>query len=137
LLVANGGPVLFFDGVCNLCSGSVQWIIRHDSQAHIRFAALQSELATQLLAGSGVDPTELASLVFMAEGQVFTHSTGVLKMTALLDKPWSYARVLLVVPRPIRDLVYRFVAKNRYRWFGQKDQCWIPTPALRARFLAD
>ena len=133
----DGDPVLFFDGVCNLCNGSVQWIIGHDSKRRILFAALQSDYAsTHLPVDNRIDRAALDTLIFVHNGEASLRSTGVLKMSALLDKPWCYVRVLLVIPRPIRDFVYRIVARYRYRWFGKTDECWVPTPELRARFVS-
>ena len=129
------GPVVLFDGVCTLCTGVVRWIIRHDPNARIRFASLQSDVGTKLMGEYGYDPAALDTFVFIDDGKAFDRSTAALRMSGALDAPWNYAHVLLAVPRPVRDLVYRIVAKNRYRWFGQKAECFIPTPALRARFL--
>ena len=133
--MALEGSVVLFDGVCNLCTGVVQWIIRHDPQARIRFASLQSPIGAETMRTYGFDPAVLDTFVFVSGGRAYDRSTAALRMVGELGAPWKYARVLLVIPRPLRDFVYRVVAKNRYRWFGQQTECWIPTPALRLRFL--
>jgi predicted DCC family thiol-disulfide oxidoreductase YuxK len=130
------GPVLFFDGVCNVCSASVQFVITHERTPTLRFASLQSDLARQVLPPLGVDPGRLESLVLVEDGVAFSHSTGALRTARYLRTPWSWVAALVVVPRPLRDLVYRLIAASRYRLFGKKDACWLPSPALRARFLA-
>ena len=148
--VVADGPVVLFDGVCNLCNGAIQFILDHerDREPRLRFAPLQSELARGLLecafgvekatalregqSGSG-DPD---SLVLVEGAQGFTHSTGALRIARHLQAPLSWLRVLVVVPRPLRDLVYRLIARNRYRWFGKAETCRVPTSELRARFLA-
>lgn len=129
------GPILLFDGVCNLCNNSVQFIIRHDKNAKIKFASLQSEIGQELLQKHNLDTTSLQSLVLIENGKAFTHSTGALKVARLLDGGWTLLYGFIVIPAFIRNAVYRFIGKNRYRWFGKKDHCMIPTPDLKARFL--
>lgn len=146
-------PVVLFDGVCNLCNGSVQWIIRRDRRGRFRFAALQSEAGRSLLrraaeAAAGGDGPEGRALrlaaapepetiVLIADGRVMTHSGAVLGIARRMGLPWSLCAAGLVIPRPLRDAIYRGVARRRYRWFGRTEACMVPTPALRARFLPD
>jgi predicted DCC family thiol-disulfide oxidoreductase YuxK len=127
--------ILFFDGVCNLCNGTVQWIVRHDKAQQIQFAALQSACAEQKLLPLGIDPSKLESMVFLEDGVAYTRSTGVLRLARALGAPYSWAVVLLLVPAPLRDFFYKILAKNRYAWFGQRDSCMVPTPELKKRFL--
>jgi predicted DCC family thiol-disulfide oxidoreductase YuxK len=134
--VSSTGPILFFDGVCNLCSASVQFIIEHEAQPTIRFASLQSDLARQTLPPLGVDPARLESLVFVEGGVATTKSTAALRIARHLKAPWRWLAAFVVVPRVLRDVVYGLIAANRYRLFGKKDACWLPTPDLKARFLA-
>lgn len=129
------GPILFFDGVCNLCSASVQFIIEHERAPTIRFASLQSALAKATLPPLGVDPTALESLVFVEDGTATVRSTAALRISRHFRSPWSVFRFFSWVPTIIRDAVYLLVAKNRYRLFGKKDSCWMPTPELKQRFL--
>ena len=130
-------PILLFDGVCNLCDASVQFVMRHDPEERFRFASLQSEAARPYLDRAGLDASYLASLVLVDEaGDVHVGSDAALGVGKRLSAPWrQLASAGAVVPRPVREAVYRFIAKHRYRVFGQKDACRIPTPAERARFL--
>jgi predicted DCC family thiol-disulfide oxidoreductase YuxK len=133
---ASDGPVLFFDGVCNLCSASVQFIIAHEASPTIRFASLQSALAQQTLPPLGVDPTRLESLVFVEGSVATTRSTAALRIARHLKAPWRWLGLFVIVPQVVRDVVYGLIARNRYRLFGKKEACWLPTPDLKARFLA-
>lgn len=128
--------VLLFDGVCNLCNGIVQFIIERDPDAHIKFAPLQSPVAVQLLAGHPNRANLPDTVVLVEDGQLYVRSTAALRAARHLRFPWFLARVFLIVPRPLRDRVYDWVARHRYGWFGKRDTCMVPTPELRARFLA-
>ena len=131
------GPLLLFDGVCNLCDGAVQFVMRHDRHARFRFAPLQSNAAQPILARAGLDARYLDSLVFVDEaGGVHVGSDAALGVGRRLDAPWNgLAAVGRFVPRRLRDAAYRAVARHRYRVFGQKEACRTPTPEERARFL--
>ncbi|MBJ6145176.1 thiol-disulfide oxidoreductase DCC family protein [Hymenobacter sp. BT559] len=133
-------PTILFDGVCNLCNGFVQAVIRYDAAGRFRFAALQSDAAQALLAaagqphlaGSAAGPD---SVVLVEDGRVYTHSTAVLRIAGHLGALGQVAQVGWLLPRTWRDALYRYVARHRYRWFGRQESCLLPTPALRARFL--
>lgn len=127
--------VVLFDGVCNLCNGFVQFIIRNDPAGRFHFGALQSAGAQALLAGSPLDPAALDTVIYVRRGQVLTRSSAALHILRGLRSPWPLAAVFFIVPGPVRDAVYRWVARNRYRWFGKRESCMLPTPELRARFL--
>jgi predicted DCC family thiol-disulfide oxidoreductase YuxK len=128
-------PIVLFDGVCNLCNGSVQFILKRDSQARFRFASLQSEAGRSLLVQHGLDPEALSSVVVIEGGRVWQESSAALRIARHLPGLWKLLRVFLVIPRPLRDAVYRLIARNRYRWFGKTETCWLPTPELKGRFL--
>lgn len=128
-------PTILFDGVCNLCNGSVQFILRRDPQARLRFASLQSEAGRRLVTEQGLDPEVLNSVILIEDGKVYRESAAALRIARHMDGAWKLLRVLVLIPRPIRDAVYRLIARNRYRWFGKSETCWLPTPELRARFL--
>lgn len=130
-------PILLFDGVCNLCDGAVQFVMRHDGAERFRFASLQSEAARPYLDRAGLDAGYLQSLVLIDEGgRAHVGSDAALETGRRLDPPWSHLAALgLAVPKPLREAVYRAVAANRYRVFGKKDACRLPTPAERGRFL--
>ena len=128
-------PLLLFDGVCNLCNGSVLWVIRRDPAGRFRFASLQSEVGRQLLAEAGLPPSALSTVVLYADGRFYTRSDAALGVLARLGSPWSWLAVFRLVPRALRNRLYDWIAGNRYRWFGKKESCMIPTPELRNRFL--
>jgi predicted DCC family thiol-disulfide oxidoreductase YuxK len=115
--------VVMFDGTCNLCSGVVQFIIARDPDARFRFAPLAA--------------IEAETIVLVDRGSTFTRSTAVLRIARRLCFPWPVMYLLILVPRPIRDAVYDFVARRRYRWFGRREACLVPTADLKARFLID
>ena len=131
-------PVVLFDGVCNLCNAAVQWLVERDPAGRFRYASLQSDAARALLSAHlGEDGIEALpdAMVLVDEAGVHTRSTAALRIAAKLGLPWKALAVLLVVPRFVRDGVYRFVARNRYRWFGHREACMVPTPELARRFL--
>jgi len=129
-------PVVLFDGVCNLCSGSVQFLIEHDPEAKLRFAPLQSAVARELLEGVGLHDYDFDSIVLVEGEEYYTKSTAALRIARRLDRPWSLLWTLRYVPRVLRDAVYDVVASSRYAVFGKKDRCMVPTPDVRDRFLA-
>jgi len=126
---------VLFDGTCNLCNGSVQFILRRDPRARFRFASLQSAVAQRLLAERGVAGTLPDSIVLLAGDRLRTKSAAALAIARGLRWPWPLLSVFWLVPWPLRDLVYDWIARNRHHWFGRREECWVPTPALRARFL--
>jgi predicted DCC family thiol-disulfide oxidoreductase YuxK len=128
-------PVILFDGVCNLCNAAVQFVIARDPKQHFRFASLQSSYGQAIAQKAGLSTTDLSSFILYENGEVYTRSTGALKTTKGLSGGWPLLYAFIIVPKFIRDAVYNFIAKNRYRWFGKKESCWVPTPALKALFL--
>ena len=133
----NEHLVILFDGVCNLCNSFVNFVLDRDPQSRFQFAALQSPAAARLLTelGRPVPKPEPDTIVLVQNGTVYERSTAALRVARRLSGAWKLLYVFIIVPRPLRDIVYRFVARNRYRWFGRKDVCRVPTPELRARFL--
>lgn len=129
-------PTLLFDGVCNLCSGAVQFILAHERpNSPLRFTSLQSDAGQALLQHAGLRTDFLESLVLIDNGRAYTESSAALRTAAYLKAPWRWVRLFLIIPYFLRDPIYRWIARNRYRWFGQKTECWLPTPDLKARFL--
>ena len=127
-------PVVFFDGVCNLCNGTVDFIIGRDRAGKFRFASLQSEYAREVLPAEDV-MGELNSIVLLDRGVLHRRSTAALRIARDLSGPWPLFYACILIPAPLRDLVYRVIARYRYRWFGRSESCRVPTAALRARFL--
>lgn len=128
--------LLFFDGVCNLCTGVVQFIIKRDKSAQFRFASLQSSVGEDFLKENKMPTDEFASFVYLRDGKTFIRSDAALNIARDLGGLWTLAYGFIIVPRFIRDAVYNWVARNRYKWFGKTDVCMLPTPELKARFVA-
>lgn len=128
-------PVVIFDGECNFCSSIVAFVIKRDGRGVFRFTPFQSETGKALLEGHGVRDGYFDSFILVDEGRLYTKSDAALRLFRRLGGLWSLAYALIVVPGFVRDAVYDFVARNRYRWFGKKDECMIPGPEVRERFL--
>ncbi|MCS7037951.1 MAG: thiol-disulfide oxidoreductase DCC family protein [Saprospiraceae bacterium] len=132
---AQSSPLLLFDGVCHLCAGSVQWVLKRDKKGIFRFAPLQSEVGQQALKGLGVSEN-VDSVVLIIGQRAYVRSDAALEVARRLDFPWSLLAVFRVVPRLVRDAVYDWIARHRYRWFGRSETCWVPKAEWRARFLS-
>ena len=130
-------PILLFDGHCNLCNAWVQYVVNRDSSSTIRFASLQSGAGRRLLEEHKLDENYIESLVFFEEERYSVSSNAALRTLSYLDSWQKHLIFLAVVPRSLRDLVYRFIARNRYMWFGRREQCMVPTAELSQRFLED
>ena len=128
-------PVVFFDGFCNLCNGAVQFTIERDRKNVFRFSSLQSDYAQDILRPFAMEPKRGESMVLLENGKVYERSTAALRVAKRLGGFWPLLYVFIVVPRFIRDAVYNYVGKNRYKWFGKEESCWVPTPELKEKFL--
>jgi len=128
---------ILFDGVCNLCNGFVQFVIARDPAARFRFATLQSDAASAVLRDAGVTAPLPDSIVLVEDGAAHVRSGAALRILRGLRFPWPLAYALIIVPRVVRDRAYDFIAAHRYRWFGRRESCWLPTPDLKRRFLND
>ena len=127
--------VVLFDGVCNFCNGAVNFVINRDRDGFFKFATLQSEAGEELLNKYGIDKVETDSVVLIEDDRAYLHSSAALRIVRKLPGLWPILYAFIIVPKSIRDWVYRLFAKHRYRLFGRQDQCMIPTPEIRARFL--
>ncbi|MFO7719860.1 MAG: thiol-disulfide oxidoreductase DCC family protein [Gillisia sp.] len=128
--------IILFDGVCNLCNNSVNFIIEHDKNDIFRFASLQSEIGRKLTSERGIDPEELDSIVLIEPGVAyFKKSTAALEISKELSGGYAMLKHFSFLPEGLRDGVYDLIANNRYKWFGKKESCMIPTPELKAKFL--
>jgi len=128
-------PVIVFDGVCALCSRWVRFLLRFDRAGRYRFAAMQGAHGRRLLSAHGLDPDDPMSFLLLEDGRALTDSDAILRVLAGLGGPWRLATSARLLPRRWRDAAYRALARNRYRWFGRHDACYLPTPAQAARFL--
>ncbi len=128
------GALILFDGVCNLCNRSVQFIIKRDPEGYFRFCSLQSERGRQLLSEYGVS-SETDSIVLIEKGKSYIKSGAALRICKHLSGGWKLLAFFLIIPAFIRDFIYDFVARNRYRWFGKREECMIPSAEIKSRFL--
>jgi predicted DCC family thiol-disulfide oxidoreductase YuxK len=135
----RNSPVVIFDGVCNLCNAAVRFIIARDPHTVFRFAARQSGAAGRLLelsrSGGGATPPD--SVILIENARAYVQSTAALRIARRLRFPWPLVYGLIIVPRPLRDWAYDFIARRRYRWFGKRETCQLPTPDEQKRFLAE
>ncbi len=132
----NNKKIILFDGICNLCNGAVTFIIKHDKKDIFRFASLQSEFGKKLVQDRGMNPEELDSIILIEPGVAYYRkSTAALEIARDLSGGYSLLKNFLFIPESLRDGIYNFIAKNRYKWYGKKESCMIPTPELKAKFL--
>ena len=131
----DNNPIILFDGVCNFCNGAVNFTIKRDKKRTLKFAPLQSDAGQQLLRQFNLSTNQFNSFVFIEKGVVYTQSTAALKVSKYLTTFWPLLQGFIIVPAFIRDGIYNFIAKNRYKWFGKKEQCMMPTTAIKERFL--
>lgn len=133
--MADKAPIILFDGVCNFCNGAVNFVLKQDKKAVFRFAPLQSEAGKSLLKQYQLSEHDFDSFVLVDRGRVFKKSSAALQVMNKLPWYWKEAQILRIIPVFLRDAIYDFIADHRYKWFGKKEQCMIPTPELRDRFL--
>lgn len=127
--------VILYDGVCNLCNGFVQFILLRDPKGYFHFASLQSTLGQQILAAANMDKKALGTVILLENKQLYTHSDAPLRIARKLPGAWPVLYGFILVPKFIRDAIYRFVARNRYNWFGKQESCLLPRPEWKTRFL--
>lgn len=133
--IVENHPVIFFDGVCNLCNSSVNFIIDRDPKKTFRFSSLQSEYAKKNLLPNFGGQNQPDSIVLKRKGRIYIKSSAALRVAAKMPGLWPLLMIFWIIPKPLRDAIYDLVARNRYKWFGKKDACRIPSPELRERFL--
>ncbi|WP_124980535.1 thiol-disulfide oxidoreductase DCC family protein [Nonlabens xiamenensis] len=127
--------IILFDGVCNLCNSAVLFIIKRDKKDRYRFAALQNDIGGKLLAHHRIDPDKTDSIVLIRDGKAYTKAGAALRIARYLSGGWPLLSALLILPKFLTNTVYDYIAHHRYQWFGKKEQCMIPTPELKAKFL--
>ena len=128
-------PIILFDGVCNFCNAGVNFIIRQDKKNIFRFAALQSKAGQELADKYQLPKENFNSFILIDKGKVYNRSTAGFKVYSKLPWYWKWTQLFWIVPRFITDAIYDLIARNRYKWFGKKEECMIPTPEIRSRFL--
>lgn len=134
--IPENKKIILFDGVCNLCNNAINFVIEHDKKDTFRFASLQSDVGRKLVMERGIDPEILDTIILIEPGVAYYEkSTAALKISQDLSGGYSLLKHFLFLPESIRDGVYNLVAANRYKWFGKKESCMIPTPELKAKFL--
>lgn len=133
--ISETSPVVLFDGVCNLCNSVVQLVIRHDKKKQFRFASLQSDFGQKILQQFHLPMIEFNSFIYLENGKLYTKSTAALRVAKKMDRPWKLLYSFTIVPPFIRNGVYNWVARNRYKWYGKQETCWLPSPDLQARFI--
>jgi len=131
----DGNPIILFDGVCNFCSGVVNFIIERDTKGVFRFAPLQSDAGERILEHFDLAGEDFDTFVLVEGEEAYIKSTAALRMCRLLGGFWKLLYVFIVIPAPIRDAAYDYIARNRYKWFGKKEECMVPGPEVRRRFL--
>ena len=131
----SNNPVIFFDGVCNLCNAAVQFVIEHDADSTFKFTALQGEYAKKMLPEFDVDTSKINSIILVQNSKLYTKSSAALIIAKKLNGLLPLLYVFIIVPKFIRDWIYDIVAKNRYKWWGRQESCWLPTPELKSRFF--
>jgi predicted DCC family thiol-disulfide oxidoreductase YuxK len=131
----EGKKIVLFDGVCNLCSSSVQFILKRDKKNQFLFGSLQGKAGQEYLKKFNLPADTFNSFMLVESDKLYTHSSGALRMLKYLGNGWQLLYAFIIVPKFIRDGVYNIIAKNRYKWFGKKEECWIPSAELKAKFL--
>lgn len=127
--------IVIFDGICNFCNSSVNFIIARDPEGKFSFAPMQGEAAKMLMKQHGIDNPDLDTFLLIKNGKLYQRTDAALEIAKDLTGYWKYCRVFLILPAPLRDIFYRLLAKNRYRIFGKREVCMVPTPDVRERFL--
>lgn len=135
-LIPKDKKLILFDGVCNLCNSSVQYVINHDKHDVFLFAPLQSETGKKIISHFNINTAKTDSIILYSEEKGIVYkSTAAIKIALKLGFPQNLLSVFLIVPPFIRNWVYNFIAKNRYKWYGKREECMIPTPELKSKFL--
>lgn len=129
-------PILLFDGYCNFCNSSVQFILKHEKRKQLVFASLQSDVGKELLQQYNIDSTKIDSLVLIENNKAYIKSSAAIRLTKYLKGLYPLAQLFLIIPYLIRNLVYDYIAKNRYKWFGKSESCMIPDQSIANRFLS-
>ncbi len=135
-MLENQNGIILFDGVCNFCHSSVNTIIRYDKKKYFRFAPIQSALGQELMNKFGLDPIQFDSVILIDHNKAYTYSSAVLHILKKMGGIFSLGYVFIIVPPIIRNGIYKWFSRNRYKWYGKKDSCMVPTAEIRSRFIS-
>ena len=135
MVIPSGKKIVLFDGVCNLCSSSVQFILKRDKKNQFLFGSLQGDYGQRVLQHYHLPTDNFNSFMLLEGDKLYTRSSGALRMLKHLGGGWGLLYGFMIVPKFIRDSVYNFIATNRYKWFGKKEACWLPRPEWKEKFL--
>ena len=127
--------IIIFDGVCNLCNASVDFVIRRDRKGYFQFTANQNETGRRILTEQGLDPDDVSTVFLYENGKLYRKSTAALRIARKLPFPWMLGYAFMIIPNFLRNIVYDFIARNRYKWMGKKETCRLPSPEEAARFV--
>ena len=133
--MSESNPIILFDGVCNLCNKTVQFVIKKDREKKFRFASLQGSSGQRILKDLKIPADIFHSFILLEDDKVYERSTAALRLLKLLGRGWQFFYIFILLPKPIRDGIYNWISRNRYKWFGKKDSCMIPEGGVKDRFL--
>lgn len=135
MLAPTKKKIVLFDGVCNLCSSSVQFVLKNDKKDQFLFGSLQGNYGQRILKEYNLPPGIYNSFILLENNKIYTRSSGALRMLKHIGGGWALLYSFIIVPQFMRDAVYNFISRNRYKWFGKKKECWLPKPEWRKKFL--
>ncbi len=133
--IPKGKKIILFDGVCNLCNSSITFVIKHDPKDLFRYAPLQSDLGKSLMSKHQIDAEKVDSIILVDQDKAYTKSSAALRIARSLSGGYPLLAAFLIIPPFLRNLVYDYIARNRYKWYGKKESCMVPTPGLKEKFL--
>lgn len=136
-MIDSKQPIVFFDGVCNLCNTSIQRILKQERKPIFKFAPLQWEEAQKIMSSKGLDPAKMDSILLLKNGKIYQKSRAIFRIAHTLKFPYPLLYIFWIIPYPIRDFFYDIIARNRYKWWGQKEACMLPQPEWKDRFLGN
>ncbi|MGI9527212.1 MAG: thiol-disulfide oxidoreductase DCC family protein [Weeksellaceae bacterium] len=128
--------VVFFDGVCNLCQGSVQQLIKLDKNNVLKFSSLQSDLGQEILKKNQLDTQHFQSIIYLKDDKIYQKSDGIIEILLDLGTGWNWVAIFKIIPKFLRDRIYMLISNNRYKLFGKQESCWLPTPELQKKFIS-
>ncbi len=129
--------IILFDGVCNFCNSTVNFILKRDKKNIFKFSPLQSEIGQKLLTEYNFSHTEFDTIILIEKGELYTRSTAALRIVKSMSGMWKLCYIFIIIPGPIRNYLYDLFSRNRYKWFGKRDKCMVPTEKEKSKFILD